>query len=355
MMDMRTAFFLPLALVSVLLFSGGTAIGEPGEPDPLFQSHDVLDIHITGPMSTLIRERPDDEYLPASLSWLEPGGEQMTVDIGIRTRGNYRRQKDTCWVPPLRINFKKSDVEDTLFHKQDAIKLITHCKDRSDKYEQLVLKEYLIYRMLNVLTDNSYRVRLLKVRYTDTEDDDDDRVAFGVLIEHSKRFAKRTGLDELEVPRTQFAKLEPAYTGLTSVFHYMIGNTDYSPVAGPRDEECCHNADLFADAKGQVYPVPYDFDMSGMVDAPYATPNPRFSIRNVRQRLYRGHCIHNAHIPDAVQSFLDNRDSLYALVNDEPALSKRTRKATLKYLDSFYDVIGDRKLLNREIIEECRG
>lgn len=354
-MNMHQRFLLLLALASVLPISADVVAGEPRGPDPLFQSHDVLDIHITGPMSTLIGERPDEEYLPAKVSWLEPGGERMTVDIGIRTRGNYRRQKDTCWVPPLRINFKKGDVENTLFHKQDAMKLVTHCKDRNEKYEQLVLKEYLIYRMLNALNDNSYRVRLLKVTYTDTEDDDDDRVAYGVLIEHSKRLAKRTGLDALEIPSTRFTNLEPAYTALTSVFHYMIGNTDYSPVAGPKDEECCHNADLFAASDGQVYPVPYDFDMSGMVDAPYATPNPRFKIRNVRQRLYRGHCMHNAHIADAVQTFLDKRESLYALVNDEPALSKRTSKSMLKYLDSFYDVISEPKRLDREIIRACRG
>lgn len=351
-MNMRTGILLLLASASMLPLSGDVAAGEP---DPLFQSHEVLEIHITGPMSTLIRERPKEEYLPARLSWLEPGGEQMTVDIGIRTRGNYRRQKETCWVPPLRINFKKGDVKDTLFHKQDAVKLVTHCKDRSEKYEQLVLKEYLIYRMLNVLTDKSYLVRPLKVRYTDTEDDGDDRVAFGMLIEHSKRFAKRTGLDELEVQSTRFTKLEPAYTGLTSVFHFMIGNTDYSPIAGPKDEECCHNADLFAGADGQVYPVPYDFDMSGMVDAPYATPNPRFKIRNVRQRLYRGHCLHNAYLPDAVQTFLDKRELLYSLVSNEPALTDRTRKTMQKYLDSFYDVIENRKRLDRDIIEACRG
>lgn len=355
MKDMRTGFFSLLAAASMLPLSGGVAAREPGQPDPLFQTDEVLEIHITGPMSTLIGERPDEEYLPARLSWLEPGGEQMTVDIGIRTRGNYRRQKDTCWVPPLRINFKKSDVEDTLFHKQDAVKLVTHCRDRSSKYEQLLLKEYLIYRMLNVLTDNSYRVRLLKVRYTDTEDDDDDRVAFGVFIEHSKRFAKRTGLDELEVQSTRFTKLEPAYTAITSVFHYMIGNTDYSPVAGPKDDECCHNADLFAAADGQVYPVPYDFDMSGMVDAPYATPNPKFKLRSVRQRLYRGHCLHNAFLPDTVQAFQDKRESLYALVSNEPALSNRTAKSMQKYLDSFYDDISDRKRLDREIIRACRG
>lgn len=350
----RSGFLSVLAVAGILTLAADGVADAPAEPDPLFRSLETFEIHITGPMSTLVGERPDEDYLPAKLSWLEPGDKRLTVDIGIRTRGNYRRQKDTCRFPPLRINFKKGDVKDTEFHKQDALKLVTHCRDRSNKYEQLVLKEYMIYRMLNVLTDNSYRVRLLNVRYTDTEDDDDDREAIGVLIEHGKRFAKRTGLDRLDVQRTRFNKLDPAYTALTGVFHFMIGNTDYSPIAGPEGEECCHNADLFAAADGRIYPVPYDFDMSGMVDAPYATPNPRFKLRNVRQRLYRGHCIHNAHLPAAVQAFRDHRDSLFALVDNEDLLTDRTAKTMRKYLDSFYDVIDDRKRLDREIIQACR-
>ena len=355
MPNQRSGFLLVLVTAGILAIVGDVVAETPAEPDPLFRSHDVVEIHITGPMSTLVDERPDEEYLPAKLSWLEPGGEQMTVDIGIRTRGKFRRSKDTCRFPPLRINFRKKDVKGTLFHKQDALKLIAHCRDNSEKYEQLVVREYLIYRMLNVLTDYSYRVRLLRVRYTDTEDDDDDREAIGVLIEHGKRFSKRTGLEELEVQRTRYNALQPAYTALTSVFHYMIGNTDFSPVAGPEDDECCHNADLFSDPKGGVYPVPYDFDMSGMVDAPYALPNERFKLRSVTVRLYRGHCMHNAQLPDAIQAFKDNREALYALIDNEDALTKRTAKSMRRYLDSFYKVIDNNKAVDRKIIRDCRG
>jgi len=66
-----------------------------------------------------------------------------------------------------------------------------------------------------VLTDYSYRVRLLKVRSTDTEDDGDQHEAIGVFIEHSKRFSKRTALEELEVQKTRYDALQPVYTALT--------------------------------------------------------------------------------------------------------------------------------------------
>ncbi|MDX1518380.1 MAG: hypothetical protein R3288_16145 [Woeseiaceae bacterium] len=355
MLNTCSGFLLLLALASKASMAVDADAAEPRAPDPLFQDHDVVEIHITAPMSTLVDERPDEDYLPATLSWVEPGGERMTVDIGIRTRGNFRRQKDTCRFPPLRVNFKKGDVKDTLFHKQDALKLVTHCRDRSDRYEQNVLKEYLIYRMLNVLTDTSYRVRLLRVRYTDTEDEDDEREAFGFFIEHAKRFGKRTGLEEFEVQRTRYDRLDAANAALTAIFHYMIGNTDYSPIAGPEEGECCHNSDLYKAADGHAYAVPYDFDMSGMVDAPYAVPNERFGLRRVTQRLYRGYCVHNAGLGGAAQVFRDKRDALYALIDNEGSLTSKTAAQMRKYLDSFYDVIDDRKKFSREIIEECRG
>lgn len=355
MPKLRSAILPVLVLAGFLPPAGDAAARDPGQPDPLFTNQDILEIHISGPMSTLVDDRPDDEYLPAKLSWLEPGGEQMTVDIGIRTRGNFRRRKETCGFPPLRVNFRKDDVKDTLFHKQDALKLVTHCMDRRDKYEQNLLKEYLIYRMLNVLTDTSYRVRLLRVRYTDTEDDDDAREAYGVFIEHSKRFGKRTGLEELAVQRTRYDNLEPAYAALTAMFHFMIGNTDYSPIAGPDEDECCHNADLFGADDGLAYPVPYDFDMSGMVNAPYAAPNERFGIRKVTQRLYRGYCVHNSFLAGAAETFRDKRGLLLALIDDEDTLTDKTAKSMRRYLDSFYEIIDDRKSMDRKIIQACRG
>ena len=91
----------------------------------------------------------------------------------------------------------------------------------------------------------------------------------------------------------------------------MIGNTDFSPVAGPPGEDCCHNYVLFKGEGANITPVPYDFDQSGFVDAPYANPNPRFKIRSVKQRVYRGRCGNNSQIPDTLQQFQDKRAEIY--------------------------------------------
>jgi hypothetical protein len=300
-----------LLIAAALLLAIQVAFAlEPGEPDPLFQDDSVLEITITAPMKPLLGHRPDEEYLPGTLSYTEADGSVVDIDIGIRTRGNYRRQPRVCPFPPLRINIDKSQAQNTLFHKQDKLKLVAHCRDNSERYEQNVIREYLAYRILNTLTEVSYRVRLARVTYIDSEQEDEDRVRYAFFIEHKDRLSSRLGLPEIATSAIQVADLEGAYSDLTSLFQFMIGNTDFSPIAGAEGEDCCHNSTLLGNEGGPVYAIPYDFDMSGLVDAPYAEPNPRFRIKRVTQRLYRGRCAHIDNLGVSLQLFQDSREAI---------------------------------------------
>lgn len=338
------AVFLSLLLVGV----SATA----ADPDPLFRSHDIVELTIRGPIRTIVLQRSDEEDLPAVARWQEPDGQVVESEIGIRARGNFRRQQDNCPFPPIRLDFKKSAVEDTLFHKQDKLKLVTHCRDGRRQYQDVVQHEYLVYRMLNELTDLSYRVRLLQVTYEDT-DSNDVREEYGMAIEHKDRFAKRTGLPVVEIPRTSVAALDPEYTNLVSVFQYMIGNTDFSPIAGARDEDCCHNTNLFGDADRRLYAVPYDFDMSGFVDAPYAVVNPKFRLRSVRSRLYRGRCVNNEHLPATINRFIEVKPRLFALIDGHDLLSNASKRKARRYLEDFYRTIEDPGDVERELVNRC--
>ena len=88
-----------------------------------------------------------------------------------------------------------------------------------------------------LLTDVSFRVRLLRVTYVDTDRNDRERVSLAFLIEHRDRLAKRIGASAIETNMVTYPDLNASYTNLASVFHYFIGNTDYSPVTtGTRRE-----------------------------------------------------------------------------------------------------------------------
>ena len=143
--------------------------------------------------------------------------------------------------------------------------------------------------------------------------------------------------------RLSSSDLEGEYSDLTSLFQYMIGNTDFSPIAGPDGEDCCHNSTLFGNEGDPVYSIPYDFDMSGLVDAPYAAPNPQ----------YRGRCAYIDHLPASLELVRDKRDAIYALIEEQAGLEPSTRKKMSKFIDRFFDVIDNPKKLKREIESKC--
>jgi len=147
--------------------------------------------------------------------------------------------------------------------------------------------------------------------------------------------------------------LQGPYSDLTSLFQFMIGNTDFSPIAGAEGEDCCHNSTLLGNEGGPVYAIPYDFDMSGLVDAPYAEPNPRFRIKRVTQRLYRGRCAYIDNLGVSLQHFQDNRKAIYAIIDRQEQLQDSTRKKVRNYVDRFFDVIDDPKKVHREISSQC--
>ena len=137
------------------------------------------------------------------------------------------------------------------------------------------------------------------------------------------------------------------------MFQYMIGNTDFSPIAGAEGEDCCHNSTLFGNEGEPIYSIPYDFDMSGLVAASYAKPNPKFRIRSVTQRLYRGRCAYIDNLQTSLQLFQDNRDAIYSLIEQQEQLDKSSRKKVVKFVDRFYKVIDNPDKVHRNIKSQC--
>ena len=310
-------------------------------------------VTISAPLKTLMSKRPTEEDLPGKLSYTDEAGATVELDIGLRTRGIYRRQQRVCSFAPIRLNFKKGEVKGTLFRKQDKLKLVTHCRKGSDRYEQVTMREYLMYRFLNELTDFSFRVRLLRITYVDTDRSNKQDIRYGFVIEHRDRLAKRIDRPYLEIKNTSVASLAGDHTNLASVFQYYIANTDYSPIAAAPDAFCCHNGKLFGKVGQPYYSIPYDFDMAGLVDAPYAEPNPKFRIRNVRQRLYRGRCPNNAFLPSTLQIFRDNRDRYYSMVGGMADLSDASKKGMYVLMDRFYNTINDSGAVEKKMLRKC--
>lgn len=349
----QIAAFLLLALSFSMARAALSAENEAA-PDlkPLFVNQETLKVRIEAPLSTLMRERSDVEYLDGTLSYTDASGNEHLLDLKLRARGKYRKQRSTCDMPPIRLNFSKKQVMGTEFAGQDKLKLVTHCENRGTRYEQNVLKEYLAYKFLNTLTPLSFGARLMHVDYVDSDRSGETDTRYAFVIEDEDLLAERIGGEVIKVPRLSYGQLDSRYANLVAVFEYMIGNTDFSVVVGARDDNCCHNTVPFSGPEG-YYVIPYDFDFAGLVNAPYAKPNPKLSISRVVQRMYRGLCVHTNHLDETLQLFRDRQAVIRDLVSSQEGLQDKVRTTALRYVDGFYQTIGNESSVDRYLVRKC--
>ena len=265
----------------------------------------------------------------------------------VRTRGIWRLRN--CHFPPLRLDFAGKEAKNTLLAQLGKPKLVNFCRD-TDTYEQYILQEHQLYRIYQLLTPLSYRVRLLKVAYVDSASGDTSARRFAILAEDPDHLARRFNGLVLKAKGARPADLEAPQLALAYLFQYMIGNTDFS-FAG------LHNTQLVATPDGLILPVAYDFDYAGAVNAIYATPDPMLRLPNVRQRKFRGYCALSEEYPKLLPLFHEKKDAIYALYRDEIGrlMDERRVKETLEYFDEFYEAIATPETARRAFLSQCVG
>lgn len=324
--------------------------GPPASSDvPLFSPHETLLFTLEADWGTIFKDRSQQsEYRPAKLHATGLDGSPVTLDIQVRTRGNFRLQSRICGFPPLRLNFPQEGTENTVFAGQDKLKLATHCQDNRDQYEQIALQEYLIYRTFNLLTDKSFKVRLARVTYVDAAGKRDTLTKYGFLIEDEDALAARLGGTIVDMQEIHDENTEREQMTLVALFQYFVGNTDWSVWA-------LHNI-VLVHTPPAMFPraIPYDFDWSGVISAPYARPDARLPIRTVRERLYRGYCRVRVELDPVLALFNQKKEDIYALWNGQEGLAEKTRQQALQYFDEFYKIINDPRAVEREFIRNCR-
>ena len=325
-------------------------------PDPLFADQSRLELRLEGPIRELIRDKsPDPEDRPALMSWTDLDGSSGSLDIEYRARGKSRRQQDKCYFPPIRLDIPRSAAQDTLFAEQDKLKLVTHCKrlgSSSSEQFDWVEFEYYVYRLLNSVTDYSFRVRPVTVTYVDSDGDEYEHPGF--LIEDKDRMAHRLGLELSQRPTISRDQLAPELTQTMEVFQYMIGNTDFSFMTGPAGDRCCHNAVQLTNGESFV-PIPYDFDQTGVVNKKDALPAEGLGINRVTDRRYRGICRDTRYLDEAVALYADARGEMARILDEEIQVSDRRKRSVQRFLDRFWKVMDDPDRVQREFVRRCRG
>jgi hypothetical protein len=339
-----------LLAAALLLMATAASAAEPAKP--LFADDGVIRLTVRGPLDMIARkaeQRPGPR--PGSLTI---GAE--TIPIMLSPRGITRLRKETCQFPPLRVEFPQPPAAG-LFAGQRRLKLVTHCRP-SEGFQQHLLLEYAAYRLYNQLTPASFRVRLAQIDYAG-EDGRPVTSRYGFFIEEIDDAARRNGGNEPRVgDRIPVPSLSPRDAAGAAVFEYLIANLDFAMNAGPAGENCCHNFRLIAGAPGTapaIIPVPYDFDFSGFVDAPYALPPDQIRVSSVRQRHYRGFCRHNAEALAASRQISAQRPALLATLAAIPGLDEKTRRKASAYLEKGFADIASDQAVQAKLFRTCIG
>jgi len=342
---MNSAFWVQTA-------SAAPAGGDQAKPAKVFATEGTLPLTLTAPWRDFMRNKTAKKPYPGTLEYVDEAGAKHSVPVTFEARGINRLK--VCNLPPIKLTFEKDAVQGTPFRGTKSLKLVTHCGS-GERWEQYVIKEMLAYRIYNLVTERSFKVHALSVSYVDSAERSTDGPHFGFLVEDDSALAKRNEVKKLDVPSVKLEQLEPLEYSRFALFEYLIGNTDFAVLNGPTTDRCCHNAELIAaDPQSKVFPVPYDFDSSGLVDTHYSVPNPVLKIHSNRERVYRGFCISNAPLETARREFLHLEPQILEVARAESRLDANNRKAVSDYLSKGFEVLRNDEKFAEEVTAKCR-
>jgi len=313
----------------------------------IFISEELMHVTIASDFKNLVKKKGQEEYQPAVFHYQMNDTILLTRDIKIKARGKSR--KNVCFFPPIQLNFPKESVVLDQIREFDKMKMVMNCK-RGEQYEQFLLSEYMAYKMLNILTDFSYRVRLIRITFIDISGKYDTDTQFAFIIENKKQMAERLDAIPIDVGGVKDEFIEKTTLVNSYLFQYMIGNTDWS-IPGKHNMHLIKSKDP---VKTAPYVIPFDFDLAGIVDANYAIPNTEADISNVRERFYMGECLPESEIRGGLKVYLERKDEIYTLYQGSELLDSNTKRKTIDYIDEFYGIVENDDKLTRYIIESCR-
>ena len=342
-------------LLALLSFGQVTAQDDPAEKYAvndtiddfgLFTGDDILNLSLRFDMNTYRRKKPKDEYMDAIMTYHISKDDSINKNIRLKTRGEFRN--GYCAYPPIVLNFKKAEFEKEDLEKIGKIKVVTHCMTGNEDY---LFREYLVYKLYNVLTDTSFRVRLVNMTYINTVRESKPVSTYAFFIEPLDLLAERIEATPVEVPSLNQKNIIPEMMDRMAIFNYMIGNTDWS-VPGQ------HNCKVLTDPKS-AHPnlgliVPYDFDYSGFVNASYAVPVEALGIESVRQRIYQGVCRDDVTFMKSLQEFAAKKEAFYNVISEFQYLDERAKKDMISFLDEFFSMFDKRNSILYSLKNSCK-
>ncbi|MEO9070389.1 MAG: hypothetical protein ABI261_05110 [Ginsengibacter sp.] len=336
----------PLLIISFLLCHSAFSQETHIDKVKFFEDTSIINATITTDMVKLFRqkEKAGVEF-PANFSATLPGNIEINDPILLTVRGHYRR--GYCYLPPLKVAFKYNKA--SAMKPLGDLKLVSQCKI-SEMNEQYLFKEFLSYKIYNLITDKSFRVRLLNLQLVDSGGKKKPISEHAFLMEDIKNLAKRNGCKDWKTGRMDPREVDRRQMTIVAIFEYMIGNTDWAVSVN-------HNTKLILsknDSLQRPYVVPYDFDFSGFVNTDYSVPDEKLNISSVTERLYRGFPRSLDEINEVLEIYKKQKSNIYSLINNFDLLTSKSKKEIINYLDDFYSTINKPKEVKNIFVDNAR-
>ena len=312
-----------------------------------FESEEPLQMSLCFNIREFIKSKDNPVYQDAKLTVKTGENDSISQNIKVKARGFMRRTY--CSFPPIMLKFKNNEGEIEPIQKKGTVKLVTRC-NKSSLFENYVFKEYLAYRLYNLLTPYSFKTRLVKVNFTDVSKPEKAFVSYGFLIENEDKMAERNHAVIIKAMNATQKDMASMDMTRIAVFNYMIGNTDWS-VPYQHNIRIMKSLDAPSD---KAIPVIFDFDYSAIVNAIYAVPFTELPIKDISERYYMGMCDRDEEIKTIVDELNGLKEEFLSTINSFDYLSKGDKKCVESYLNSFYESSDYKNYLINDLNRTCK-
>ena len=337
--NMKLSTLLVIWMGIGLLLNGGL-LGQKADAFSLFDSDSVVNVVLESDFKNLVKHKFKEEYQPANITVYTASGDTVHHDIKIKSRGN--RRKEVCYNPPIFVKFKKDN------YAHSKLKLVIPCR-YNPAYDQILLREYLCYKMYEQLTDRALRTALMRIDFIDSGRDGKVNSGFAFAIEDIDQLAERFGGREYDPISLREKVLDKDQLAMYVFFQYLIANTDWH-VSNSHNIKAITHPDNSA-----IYVIPYDFDYSGFVDTEYAVPHETVPVKDVTDRYNKGSCLTEERCEEMRVLFMEKKDDILNVVKEDPYLNSKEKKQCLSYLEAFFTEMESTKKAKSVFVVNCRN
>ncbi len=332
------------ALISLLmLFVAGLS----GQTESLLSSikqDSAISLFLTLDWKHIEKNKKDKNYQDANVRLVTQDDKSIAIAGKVRTRGNMRLQ--LCSMPPLKLKFDKRVLAAQSLNPLNELDIVQPCHE-ADQYYQLLLKEYLAYKLWELVSPFYFKVQLVKIHYLNPDSSEAHASSYAFLTENTEELVERHGgrRNKTAVISQNAVDKDPMLK--VALFQFMIGNTDWFI-------QNRHNLEFVViPGHNLLVPIPYDFDYSGLVNAQYAAHHESLKLSTVTSRYYQGWCFTEEEVNEALEVFRQQKAKILSMPYQIQGLTEKSADQARAFLSGFFEVIENPKKLDNQIIKHC--